>query len=251
MATVPEIRTRLLEGFSEKQADLLARVVFESRDDLATRGDFIALTGVVKDLADAQKRTELNVEGLAEAQRRTETRVEELAETLNRTERQLEKLTEAQSVTEGTLADVVRTQNRMLIRLDRLDGRSLELTLARHLPAYVGRVFRKCRIIEPLEFVDSLEDRLSEAELEDLLRTDIIATARLGERPVHLVVEVSCTADADDVARVMRRSAILSRAGIPAIGIVACEGIPPPTLAAARADGVRVLVDGRLLPEAA
>lgn len=258
MATIPQIRNRLLEGFPEKQADLLAHVVIEAHDDLVNRADFHALTTVVgdlagkvsdladaqKDLAKAQNRTEARVEELADAQKRTEQRVEELAESQR-------ELTDAQRVTEGTVSELVQTQNRMLIRLDRLDGRSLEQTLYQHLPAYVGRVFRKCRVVEALEFVDSLEGRLDESELDDLLLTDIFATAKLAERSIHLVVEVSCTAHSNDVERVIRRTAALAKAGIDAVGIVACEAISPQNLAKAQARGVRVLLDGRLVPEAA
>jgi hypothetical protein len=55
MASIPQIRDRLLEEFTEKQADLLACVVIEAHDDLANRAVFHALTGVVKELADTQK----------------------------------------------------------------------------------------------------------------------------------------------------------------------------------------------------
>ena len=79
MATIPQIRTRLLEVFPEKQADVLAHVVIEAHDDLVNQADFHKLTGVVadlagavtdlaeaqKDLADAQKGTELAVADLA------------------------------------------------------------------------------------------------------------------------------------------------------------------------------------------
>ena len=230
MATIPQIRNRLLEGFSEKQADLLAHVVIEAHDDLVNQADFHALTGVVKDLADAQK-------DLADAQRQTEKRVEEL--------------TEAQMRTEGTLTDVVKTQQKMLIRLDRLDGHMLEDKVAKNLPAFLGREFRKCRVLDRAEFVEGLEGRLPEAELADLMRADVIAVAKRAEEAVHLVVEVSCTADADDLARAVRRAAALAAAGCTAIGIVACESISPQTLAAARKHGLRVLTNGWLLPEAA
>lgn len=230
MATIPQIRNRLLEGFSEKQADLLAHVVIEAHDDLVNQADFHALTGVVKDLADAQK-------DLADAQRQTEKRVEEL--------------TEAQMRTEGTLTDVVKTQQKMLIRLDRLDGHMLEDKVAKNLPAFLGREFRKCRVLDRAEFVEGLEGRLPEAELADLMRADVIATAKRAEQLVHLVVEVSCTADADDLARAVRRTAALATAGFTAIGIVACESISPQTLDAARMHGLRVLANGWLLPEAA
>jgi hypothetical protein len=53
MATIPQIRTRLLEVFPEKQADVLAHVVIEAHDDLVNQADFHKLTGVVADLAGA------------------------------------------------------------------------------------------------------------------------------------------------------------------------------------------------------
>ncbi len=230
MATIPQIRNRLLEGFPEKQADLLAHVVIEAHDDLVNRADFHALTGVVKELADSQR-------DLADAQKRTEERVEELAG--------------AQTRTEQTLSEVVTTQKKMLIRLDRLDGHMLEDQIAKNLPAFLGREFRRCRVLQRAEFVESLEDRLPEDALADLMRADAIATAKRAEQLVHLVVEASCTADSDDIDRAVRRTAALAQAGFTAIGIVACETISPQTLDAARSRGLRVLTNGWLLPEAA
>ena len=237
MATIPQLRNRLLEGFSEKQADLLAHVVIEAHDDLVNQADFHALTGVVRELADAQKELADAQKDLADAQRRTEERVEEL--------------TDAQKRTEGTLTDVVKTQQKMLIRLDRLDGHMLEDKVAKNLPAFLGREFRRCRVLDRAEFVEGLEPRLPEAELADLMRADVIAVAKRAEQLVHLVVEVSCTADADDLDRAVRRTAALASAGCTAIGIVACESISPQTLAAARMHSLRVLTNGWLLPDAA
>ena len=93
MATIPQIRSRLLEQFPDPQATLLAHVFVESHDALVTKAELNELTGVVhdlsgvvKELAEAQKRTEIRVEELAAAQQRTEVRVEELAEAQKRTE---------------------------------------------------------------------------------------------------------------------------------------------------------------------
>jgi len=93
MATIPQIRSRLLEQFPDPQATLLAHVFVESYDALVTKAELNELTGVVhdlsgvvKELAEAQKRTEIRVEELAAAQQRTEVRVEELAEAQKRTE---------------------------------------------------------------------------------------------------------------------------------------------------------------------
>ena len=79
MATIPQIRNRLLQGFPEPQADLLAHVFVESHDELVTKAELNELTGVVHDLA-------INVKELSEAQQRTEERVEELTEAQKRTE---------------------------------------------------------------------------------------------------------------------------------------------------------------------
>ena len=230
MASIPQIRNRLLEGFPEKQADLLARVVIEAHDDLVNQADFHALTGVVKELADAQKE-------LADAQK-------EFAEAQA-------ELAQAQRNTEATVADLAKTQQKMLIRLDRLDGHMLEDKVAKNLPAFLGREFRRCRVLDRAEFVEGLEGRLPEDTLADLMRADVIASARRQDQAVHLLVEASCTTDADDIDRAVRRTAALAEAGFTAIGILACESISPQTLAAARSRGLRVLTNGWLLPEAA
>jgi peptidoglycan hydrolase CwlO-like protein len=86
MATIPQIRTRLLEVFPERQADVLAHVVVESHDDLVTQADLHKLTGVVSDLASVVTELAESQKELAEAQKRTEDRVEELAEAQRRTE---------------------------------------------------------------------------------------------------------------------------------------------------------------------
>ena len=312
MATIPQIRDRLLKEFSEPQADLLAHVVTEAYDSLATRADLHELTGVVKELAVAQKRTECRVEELAAAQGRTELRVEELAAAQGRTELHVEELAAAQGRTElhveelaaaqkqtelrmgefseaqkqtqlrigelseaqkqterrmGEMSDAQKhtdiqfgemsravselaaLQQQMLIRLDKNDGRSFELFLRTHLPAYLGRHMRRCRVISADQLLDTVEGRLAEEEIDDLLRADLVATAVVDGTPMHLVGEVSCTADREDVVRAARRAGHLRKAGLPAMPFVACEAIGPKTLELASSEQVRVLVEGRLLPE--
>jgi hypothetical protein len=68
MSLVSEIRGRLVRAFPENQADLLAEVLVESHAELVNRADFHKLTEVVRDLAEAQKRTEIHVDELAQSQ---------------------------------------------------------------------------------------------------------------------------------------------------------------------------------------
>ena len=78
--------------FSAEQAEALTEVIFNAYNDLVRRDDFNDLKEIVRDLAEAQQRTEQRVERLAEAQQRTEQRVERLAEALQRTEYALQQL---------------------------------------------------------------------------------------------------------------------------------------------------------------
>ncbi|MFM1903385.1 MAG: hypothetical protein RLZZ440_1285, partial [Planctomycetota bacterium] len=123
MASVSEIREKLKEVFSEPQADMLAHVVAETRDDLVTRADLHDLTVIVKDLAEAQKRTEVHVEELAEAQKRTGVRMEELAESQK-------ELAVAQKRTEVRMEELAEAQKRTEIRVEELAGAQKELAEA-------------------------------------------------------------------------------------------------------------------------
>jgi len=91
---------KLGNAFAEEQAEVLSEVIFNAYNELVRRADFNELKDVVRDLAEAQSRTEERVGALAEAQGRTEERVEELAEAQGRTEKRVEELAEAQQRTE-------------------------------------------------------------------------------------------------------------------------------------------------------
>ncbi|BCB96348.1 hypothetical protein JZK55_12700 [Dissulfurispira thermophila] len=89
---------RYLEAIEELPGEIklpLMRVLELFREEIAEtvkRSDFEELKSVVRELAEAQKRTEQRVEELAEAQKRTEQRVEELAEAQKKTEEELRSL---------------------------------------------------------------------------------------------------------------------------------------------------------------
>jgi len=93
-------------------------------------GDFSELKGIVKELAEAQKQSEIKlsrleekVEELAEAQKKTEERVNELAEAQKKTEERLTRL-------EGIVAELAEAQKQTEIRLARLEAKVEELAEA-------------------------------------------------------------------------------------------------------------------------
>ena len=137
MATVEGIRARLKDTFTAEQADALAHVVIEAHADYVTRGDFQALTSVVRELAEAQQRTEVRMEELADAQRglaaaqeRTEARMEGLAAAQGRTEARMESLAAAQERTEARMESLAAAQERTEARMEELAEAQREFTWA-------------------------------------------------------------------------------------------------------------------------
>ena len=91
--------------------------------------EILELPRIVRELAEAQKRTEQRVEELAEAQKRTEQRVEELAEAQKRTEQRVEELAEAQKRTEQRVEELAEEQQKLRVAvggLQRILGASVE-----------------------------------------------------------------------------------------------------------------------------
>ena len=218
---------------------------------------------VVHELAEAQARTEARVAELAEAQVRTEARldrleqvVRDLAEAQVRTEARLDhleqavsNLAEAQARTEQSLRELTEIVKGLAARSDRHEGTLLELRFRDRLPSYLGLYLRRARVLQPADLLDALEPRLERADVEDFLRADVLAQGLVDGAPTYVIGEVSYTADADDVERAARRAALLRKADLPAVGLVACEAVHPQTIAYAREQGVRIWADGRLVDE--
>ena len=128
------IREKLGHVFVNQQAEVLSEVIYDSYNALVRADDFNELKGIVKELAEAQQRTEQRVEDLAEAQQhlaetqqRTEQRVEDLAKAQQRTEQRVEELAEAQQHlveaqqrTEQRVEELAEAQQRTEQRVEEL-----------------------------------------------------------------------------------------------------------------------------------
>ncbi len=209
----------------------------------------------VRELAAAQQRTEQQVRELAAAQQRTEQQVRELAAAQQRTEQQVRELAAAQQRTEQRLEDLIAVQQRFEVRLERLenkmaqvDGRTLEQQYRERAPAYLGRLLRETRVIGPSQLQKEIEPYLSDDELADAMLTDMVLSGQPRYQPqvgdIWLAVEISSAVDVEDVARAVRRAALLRRAGRPVIPMVAGERMTPDGEEEARRQKVAMLQDG-------
>jgi hypothetical protein len=280
-----DLRLTLGEEAAKSLAHTLGPMFEEARNTV-TKTEFRELCAAIEArnavvdtgfarLADAQSRTEAKVSELAEAQSRTEAKVSELAEAQSRTEAKVSeladgqaRLTEAQSRLEGRVSELAVAQSRteakvselavalgsltttverLSIRTDAVVGRTFELQFRDRLSSYLGRFLRRSKLLRNDEVLDAIESVLDSEECDEVLRVDAIASGLVDGVPSHVVVEVSSTGDTDDVVRAERRAAILRKAGMVAIPVVACEAISRETALFAQARGVRVWCSGTML----
>ena len=247
---------RLLEAHPEWRAELRRLLLTD---------EILALPEIVRRLAEAQERVEAQLAELvqaqrqsAEAQRRTDEhlalvdqRLAELAEAQRRTEERLQRL-------EATVAQLAEAQRRTEERLQWLidtvgdmRGTLLEYRYRERVAAYFGPYLRRVRAVPIQELEDTLEERLSAQELNELFQLDLLVRGmprHIPEAPeVWLAIEVSAVVDAGDVARARRRAALLSQAGYPAVPVAAGEGATQGAQEEAQAHQVVLLQDGRTL----
>ena len=243
------IRDELVKVFTVPQSEVLAQCVVRAHDALATRSDVHDLRVAMTALAEQQKLTSASLRDLEEQQKLTSASVRDLSEQQKLTSASLRDL----SHTVADLADTVRTLH---IRTDKTAGWALEWVVGNRLPAFVGRHIKRCRVVGPMDVIESLENRpaireLSDEDLDQLRRADLIATGVIDDEKIYLVGEVSFTADNDDVLRAARRAAVLRKIGERAQPFVACDAIGSISTELARREGVWIIVEGRLLTPAA
>ena len=215
----------------------------------ASDANFARIDSVLERLVEAQARTEARLGSLAEAQAQTEARLGSLTEAQAQAETGLDSLAQAQARTEQSLQELTAVVRGLVIRTDRHEGDLLELRFQRRLPSYLGLYLRRAKVLQPADILNEVEAKLDRPEVEDYLRADVLAQGLVGDQPTYVIGEVSYTADADDVERAARRAALLRKADLPAVGLVACESVHPQTIAYAREQGVRVWAGGCFVDE--
>ena len=285
------IRDQLIKVFTPPQAEVLTEVFVQSHDALATRSDMHELRVALRELADQQKLTSAEVRSLADQQKLTSAEVRSLADQQKLTSAEVRSLADQQKLTSAEVRELADQQKltsaevrelakehrgmaleirelssavkdlsgsmRTLdIRTNKTAGWALEWVVGKHLPAFVGREIKRCRVVGAMDVIESLETRpavreLSAEDLDQLRRSDLVATGTIDGEKIYLVGEVSFTADNDDVLRAARRAAVLQKIGERSQAFVACDAISPVSVELANREGVWVIREGRLLTEAA
>lgn len=133
MLTGDALTQHLTKEFTDPQATLLSKVITDAYTDLVKTSDFNELKEIVRDLGEAQKRTEQRMDELAEAQKRTEQSVDLLSTRMDELAVAMVRLATAQ---EQTDAGVKATRSEMG-GLAKSFGYALENEAYRALPGYL------------------------------------------------------------------------------------------------------------------
>lgn len=221
--------------------------------------ELLSLPQVVRELAEAQRRTEARVEQLAarveelaEAQRRTEARVEELAEAQRRTQATVERLVMAQQETEHALREFAAST---LTRFDALTGelgllKGWQYELRFPAQAHVTDLVRRPRRVYPLDLDEVADAResgaLAEEDVVQLRALDFLFWGRRGrgaDAPgAYVALEVSHVVDREDVERARDRARILRRLGLDTIPACGGRTVTLGGRELAEAEGVHLLL---------
>lgn len=211
---------RLVEQHPEWRAELRWLVLTE---------ELLELPAVVRELAEAQRRTAEQLQALT-------TQVRGLAEALQRLEASVQALTSE--------VKVMRDQ------FGEMRGQLLEIRYREHAGGYFAPLVRRVRLVGADELDDLLDEGLTSGALDEAATRDVrladllLRGRRHGEdRDTYLVVEVSAGVGPSDVERAARRAGLLGRLR-PALAVVAGERVTPEATSLAEALGVRRVLDG-------
>jgi len=190
--------------------------------------EVLSLPQTVQTLAGHVQALTEEVRALAAAQRRTEEQVAALAEAQRRIEEQIAALTEAQTALTSDVQLLTKRVDSLSQDVGYLKGITLELRYRDRAPAYFRRLARRLRVL-PAHELDALLDeavqagKLAEAEADEIMEADIVVRGRRreDEAEVYLVAEVSWGVGPHDVERAAERAALLAKAGLLTIPVVA------------------------------
>jgi len=237
-----------VDEIAEQLAQLTRRVdaLAEQTDQLAQRVD--QLTQRVNETAEQLAQLTRRVDALAERVDQLAQRVDEIAEQLAQLTRRVDALAERVDQLTVQMSEMARQFARYRKDTDQLKGMMLEMRYAQRPYAYFKDLIRRARTLSVDELYDLLEGlNLTEAEVCDVVECDALIFGRDPEdgKPTYLLLEASWTVDLEDVERASRRAALLSRAGLTVVPVVAGYAARPNILEEAARRNVRCVFDGR------
>jgi len=254
--TVERLGQRV-DALASAQAKLDQRMEELAAAQKRTEEAVAALDRRMEELAAAQKRTEETVAALSQRVDKLAQAQEALTQTMERLGQRVEELTEAQRTTEVRLTKLENTVQVLVGHVDQLRGWSLEYRYQRHAPAYLLRLLRHVHVLAPEDLARLLEEAeergvVSQEEVEEVLRADLVCSGRLQEgrkQKAWAVVEVSWVVGEEDVRRAADRAAAWQKVvSEPVLAVAAGQQVAPEVVGLASMLHVHTLTPRRSAP---
>ena len=220
--------------------------------------------------AESTARMDRYAEERAEADRRIDQRLAELAqeraEAESRLDQRFAEMTqqrvESQDRIDRQFAEIGERLDQLIAATKSyaddtriLVGWKLEDRFRERPSAYLRSLFRRARACTDRELnklLDSGVERgvITEDDWEEVRLADVVVRGRRRDdsTEVFLVVEVSWGVGPYDLERAVRRAGILGRLVAPALPVVAGRGVTADARSRCDADGVWLVLDGRVVP---
>ena len=209
--------------------------------------------------AESTARMDRYAEERAEAQDRID---RQFAESTARMDRYAEERAEAQDRIDRQFAEIGKRVDELTAitrshtdDFGTLKGWNLEDRFRERPSAYLRSFFRRARAYtdgELVKLLDSGVERgiITEDDWEEVRLADVVVRGRRRDdgTEVFLVVEVSWGVGLYDLERAVRRAGILGRLVAPVLPVVAGRGVTADARSQCDADGVWLVLDGRVVP---
>jgi len=108
-------------------------------------------------------------------------------------------------------------------KIGNIEGELLEIKYRNRISSYFGTILLKTKIIEVNSLLKHLRKELTIEELKELFKLDILVKGKIWDtnKQILVAMEISSVVDINDVNRVLKRCALLLKAGYPTIPAVA------------------------------
>ena len=231
--------TARMDRYAEERAEAQDRIDQQFAESTARMDRY------AEERADADRRID---QRFAESTARMDRYAEERAEAQDRIDRQFAEI--GKRVDELTAITRSHTDD-----IGTLKGWNLEDRFRERPSAYLRSFFRRARAYtdgELVKLLDSGVERgiITEDDWEEVRLADVVVRGRRRDdgTEVFLVVEVSWGVGLYDLERAVRRAGILGRLVAPVLPVVAGQGATADARSQCDADGVWLVLDGRVVP---
>jgi len=176
------------------------------------------MQAAIRDLTESQKQMQAAITGTIERQDRMEDTLTQLVQSQREMQAAITALTESHQQLAESHQQLAMSHKRLIGDVSQLKGSDLEARVRSRLNTFLPDDFERATILADEEIKKRItawnqKKTLQKPERMRIAQTDIIADARIADKPVTVVAEVSASVYPNDIERVAETARILKERG--------------------------------------